>query len=259
MVIVQLIPRILHSLVVNGFFSTLNLYCAIYCFIRFRECAKISSPLSSNQIYDQIINILEESDQIRLESELLDLVGFDHMELISTLLFHRETILKTKQTSFTAVAGSNFIPISQPPGQQITVTTNMTRQGLKQLRQRQAEGIVPNDEQLNKSEGNGLEFAASNPLITSSSSSKQAPLPHVYVTPPPTMSTFSLSGKLALPLGTKHYDEPTHEEFILPYTAGYERDHQRMESIKPVKISSLDPLLRCAFQVTLLSYRSASF
>ncbi|PJF19335.1 hypothetical protein PSACC_00855 [Paramicrosporidium saccamoebae] len=215
------------------------------------ECTRLKSAFSTEELSEHIIKILSGPTEQR-ESDLLDLVGFECIELVSQLIANRDILVEAcRDYSFGKPATLAPVMSAALPGQSVSLNTESSKQASRQYRKLVSKGIIP-DEELYIPETDGLDNLRA---ALGSSSGPQIHLPNVFVSRRPERL---LGAKMALPQGTSHNDFADYEEFIIPYPSDA---HGQTWNINPIIVSDLDTVLQQGFQgyKTLNRMQSAVF
>lgn len=164
-------------------------------------------------LFEHVLGMLREKEA---ENDLLDVLGYENIELVGKILEHRNEILQSHGLS--EDEGPAF-------GQKIVIRTASQKRALSGKKGR-------------KRATNSLEALVDQ-------RTEQPQYPHVYGKPQ--TATFTGHQQFALPEGARHLNEATYEEFTLPPSEHGQSD-ARVQSMKLVAISSLaDPVLAKAF------------
>jgi replicative superfamily II helicase len=217
-----------------------------------RQCRNITSALGTEELCEQIVRLLS-SSATNVDSDLLDLLGLESIELVAQVVANRE-ILATTCKGHRFAFPIDAAPLkAQYPGQNATLNTSASKQATKQYRKLQRKGLLPADEEAQLVPSTAV--MCEDLRISFRASKSAMDLPNVFLAANRSMAP-SVNGKFALPSGTMHNDFADYEEFIIPYVS----DAGEFK-IQPVVVQELDALLNAGFRgyTTLNRMQSAIF
>lgn len=215
----------------------------------FRRVDSKSLNIPLKELCKQILRILKAENNANMETELLDLLGFDNIDFVSELVSNQTRILEkcyNDEFKFRDDVGITVQVFEEKrhPGQRVSLMTESAKADQKQLRKLRSKGVIPNLAEDGMDMDRSLEHHRASlrdtlrPIMIEE-------LPNIYTKTSPSIA---LQGKFTLPAGTEHFDDAIHEEFILPYS----QDTTTMDSIKLIQIAELDALLQRAFSVFII-------
>ncbi|KAJ1881611.1 activating signal cointegrator 1 complex subunit 3, partial [Kickxella alabastrina] len=196
-----------------------------------------------------------------IQGELLELVGYDHMDFLAALISNRTAIVGEimRESDYLRVAASMQLT-HQLPGVQASITTEkdlVIQKQILKVQRRRAKSIEASEDDeaaLILGFGSDLRRARERQLTQRPAEAlrpeRRGPnqLPHVYTTGKAGNSSgnmLSMFGtKYTLPAGTVREEFADHEEITIPVSrAAPRRDHE-----DPVLLADMDPLCRYTFR-----------
>lgn len=180
--------------------------------------------MNSNEIAAHICNIISDMECVssseaiesRIQSNLLEFLGFEQVEIVSEILVNRHSILSTKDQS----SSRRIVHVpAHGPQVKISLSENAAKDLHGKHAQQTSTSFTPQ-------------------------SYKIEDLPNVYISRKPGIPISSRISKMALPAGTEHENGRDYESFAIPY---HSTQSLKAEHIKPVLVESLDAIGRSAF------------
>ncbi len=206
------------------------------------------STKDSTELVDCIISTLQSSSTDR-ENILLELIGFEFIDILPDIINHRQDIIESWELEKIGKAAAMKAEDASP-GQKIKVrstsTLNEIRQGEKLAKKK---GIVLSAFSTQMHMTDQLSALSLDADASNCGSAAEVNYPGVFKAST-TSSVSSYINKLAIPVGTIRDDTLIYEEFDLPYTA--HGKNPKIGLIKTKLISDLDDISRKAFP----SYKS---
>ncbi|ORX87093.1 Sec63-domain-containing protein [Basidiobolus meristosporus CBS 931.73] len=219
-----------------------------------------TEPETTALFCEDLVTVLNSQDNDeQIQASLVDLLGFESFDLITTLITNRQQI--TSNIGAVVIHQAKAAPNEPPPewrpsyGTQFTVQSEAEKLEQKQLRKerKKAAGLAVKDDyqdfdtqELRRLREESLNMAAStDPFANLRKSTNAAEkYPHVYQSGP-SGNTLSLFGtRFALPQGTIREDFTNYEEITIPIA----KVAPPRVGEKPVAISSMDILCQNSFK-----------
>ncbi|KAI9314045.1 Sec63 Brl domain-containing protein [Dichotomocladium elegans] len=223
--------------------------------------------IDEQQLCIDLFTILrsDENDD-SIQNTLVDILGFESLDLVSTLIVNRHSIVDTitKMSSYTPPSAQTkaYEPKQMTPGPQFTVQSEADRKALKQARKEQRKALKSAPKSQDESsvsmsilgfDGTDLRQAREKALVSASMAplastgrfaQKQSEYPNVYTSRKGGGALSMFGSTFALPAGTERDEFKDYEEITIPVpeTAPV-RSHERR-----VGINELDNLARNAFK-----------
>lgn len=222
-------------------------------FIVLRKAALVHASgctsLAEEELVECIIGMLRGKAQVNeLANDLLELLGFDHFDLVSELVSRRSQLVDSWESHLIAKAASSSVPgprvqvrlasevKAQKEGERLARKRGVVLSAVSNQKQMTGVGIGLSEDDLRRVLASGLQSFGSGDVNM---------LPGVYKRTGGSTSLSALGMRTALPAGTEREDNVRWESFTLPFSAG--GPHPRADSIEPVLISDLDDYSRRAF------------
>ncbi|EPX71127.1 ATP-dependent RNA helicase Slh1 [Schizosaccharomyces octosporus yFS286] len=183
-------------------------------------CSTMDAELSPSSLFDSIIEALQsENDQLTVQEDLLNLLGFENVELLSQIFEKSSSILQ----EYT----SQSFSMNEKTSSESTATHGQAL--------------------LDSIRTKGPEFTRSKdnrgPLFTGQQLFETEKYPHVYGDKRLGNTISVIGKKFALPAGSQRDDYDKYEEIVVPPA----KHVPPMQSESPILISSLDTLCRKTF------------
>nr|CAB3223427.1 activating signal cointegrator 1 complex subunit 3 [Phallusia mammillata] len=226
---------------------------------------EMKSHFNSNQLIEPTLAVLQsEKNNEEIQNELCELLGFDHLDLITEILSNRDSLLQDKAAKQRIPNHTNKgfpqMPRDAKPtyGCQVIVQTDSEKQLAKVIRkerkayQKYAQNVVDREEEFDPSmlrEQRVLSLAASAPLFSNPAqlSTTVERFPFVYDAQVQAQRTASFVGgvRMALPEGFTTKSNKMYEEVRLPANKGFLGEPWPL-----IRIRDLDDIAQLAFSGT---------
>lgn len=222
----------------------------------------------TTSLADKIIHLIVDSGPT-LEADLADLLGYDCLDFLGSLIAHREELAllddrlissERKELSIFSSERPNPVTSRQPasvyrPTSQVTVTTALSKQHLKELRKNAAKlakssqiADAQNSESFdvkNCRQAREEALTLERPLVAmpTNSTGSQIQYPHVYSRTVDIAPSSKVRGGNSLPVGSVRIDNAEFEEITIPITKTF----GQLPGERCVPISEMEPWMHSAF------------